>query len=142
MKLLISNYKKKNIYKKEIAYIIKNITKKFKKKTKIIIKFNNIEKIKKFNLIYRGINKYTNILSFKNYNINEKEYIGDLIICNELIKFNKTINKIILINLIIHGTLHLLNLNHNKIYEKKQMEILEIEILKNLNYNNPYYLSK
>ncbi|WMC18798.1 MAG: rRNA maturation RNase YbeY [Enterobacteriaceae bacterium PSpicST2] len=146
MKLLLLNFekKKKNKYfinKREIIYLIKNITKKFKKKIKIIIKLVNKKKIKRINFIYKGIYKYTNILSFKFIN-NKKKYLGDLIIYNKLFNFNKIIKNVkkkIYIYIIVHGILHLLNFNHIKNFEKKQMEILEIELLKNLKYNNPYY---
>ncbi|BFI91089.1 rRNA maturation RNase YbeY [Enterobacterales bacterium endosymbiont of Anomoneura mori] len=133
------NIKKKK--KNKIIFLIKNTVKKFKKKTKVLIKLVNKNEILKFNLIFRGINKYTNILTFNFKDIiNNKNYIGDLIICHELITFKKNKKKIFFLNIIIHGLLHLLNLNHIKNNEKKQMEILEIEILKNLGFDNPYYI--
>ncbi|XZR53140.1 MAG: rRNA maturation RNase YbeY [Enterobacteriaceae bacterium] len=132
-------FKKKKIV--NFLIIIKNVVTKFKKKTKIIIKLVNKKKILKYNLIYRGINKYTNILSFKFDNIyNIKGYIGDLIIYNKTKTLINEKNFLLIIHLIIHGVFHLLNLNHFNIYEKKQMEILEIEVLNHLGFKNPYYL--
>ncbi|WMC19598.1 MAG: rRNA maturation RNase YbeY [Enterobacteriaceae bacterium PC38] len=139
MKILIfkKNKKKKIINKNNILILIKNIIKQFKQKVFIIIKIVNKKKILKFNLIYRGKNKYTNILSFKNSKFyNFKEYIGDLIIYNK-----KNICNLNFIHNIIHSILHLFNFKHYSMYEKKQMEILEIEVLNNFGYNNPYYLT-
>ena len=68
--------------------------------------------------------------------------MGDIIFSSETIfkeanKDNKNIEDH-LVHLFIHGVLHLLGYDHETIEDAKIMESLEINILTNLNINNPY----
>jgi probable rRNA maturation factor len=94
--------------------------------------------IKSLNNKYRGINKPTNILSFQS----EEPHLGDLILSYEYINQELEVYKkefdAHISHLIIHGLLHLLGINHDDDKDAKAMEEIEIKILKELGYNNPY----
>lgn len=91
---------------------------------RISLAFVSEEEIKKLNKKYRGKNKPTDVLSFS---LNEKEYLGEIIICPEVVKensekyevdFKKEIARIF-----IHGILHLCGYDHEK--NGKQAKIME-----------------
>lgn len=91
---------------------------------KISLAFVNKEEIKKINKKFRHKNKPTDVLSFL---INEKQYLGEIIICPEVVKENakkyKTTVKQEMMKVFIHGILHLLGYEHEK--TKKEAEIME-----------------
>lgn len=97
--------------------------------------------MKKLNFKYKNKKKTTNILSFSYNTINflKNKFLGEIVVCNEVIYEESIQQKKILIahwaHIIIHGVLHLLGYNHNK-----KMEKLEKKIMKNLGYKNPYYI--
>lgn len=41
-------------------------------------------------------------------------------------------------HLTVHGVLHMLGFDHETEHEAREMEALEVEILKRLRFNNPY----
>ena len=89
---------------------------------------------------FRNINKATNILSFKS----EMPHLGDIVlsyeyISDELIQQSKNLNEH-LSHLIIHGILHLLDFDHEIESKAAEMEEIEINIMSNLGYKNPYLL--
>ncbi len=89
---------------------------------------------------FRNINKATNILSFKS----EKPHLGDIVlsyeyISTELVQQSKTLNEH-LSHLIIHGILHLLDFDHENDIKAAEMEEVEINIMNDLGYQNPYLL--
>ena len=89
---------------------------------------------------FRDINKATNILSFKS----EKHHLGDIVISYEYIlaeitQQSKTLNEH-LSHLIIHGILHLLDFDHENDEKAAEMEEIEINIMNDLGYKNPYLL--
>ncbi|MCW5197160.1 rRNA maturation RNase YbeY [Buchnera aphidicola] len=129
------------ISKKKIKIWIHRI---IKKKCEITIRIVNILEIKQLNYTYRKQNKPTNILSFPFESIPhiKSQFIGDLIICLEIIKKEsqsqqKTIEEH-LAHIIIHGTLHLLGYTHDNIYNTKIMQYIEIKNMIKLGYKNPY----
>lgn len=100
------------------------------------------------NYNYRSKDYATNVLSFA---LNEGEVIyqdqcktlnGDLILCPQVIsKEAKEQNKSLLAHyahLTVHGTLHLMGYDHIEENEAETMESLEISILYQLGYANPY----
>jgi probable rRNA maturation factor len=97
-----------------------------------------------FNKQYRHKSGPTNILSFPAENLPhiESYYLGDLLICVPLVfQEAEQQGKSSLAHwthLVVHGTLHLLGYDHIKKNEASKMEALEIEILKQLGYKNPY----
>lgn len=107
------------------------------------------EKVKKYNLQYRGINSATNVLSFQQEFLGRlpseaPQLLGDLIFGYQIImKESYEQNKLLsehLAHLIVHGVLHLIGYDHidNKnaiLMEKKEAEILGI-----LGFSDPYKL--
>ncbi len=112
--------------------------------------------IKKINQQFRKIDKPTNVLSFGNLDekiiqkhglkkaigINKYIFLGDIILSYEYIVKEASNHekdfKDHLTHLILHGILHLLGHDHEKLQMAKIMENLEIKILKQFNINNPY----
>lgn len=98
----------------------------------------------KLNEQWRKSQGSTNVLSF----IHEKQtkitanFLGDIVICapvmeKEAKEQNKNINAH-WAHIVIHGVLHLHGFDHNNPKDADRMEQLEIKILRNLHYNNPY----
>lgn len=96
----------------------------------------------KLNQTYRRKTGPTNILSFPFEAPVSTSILGDLVICIPIIcKEAKEQNKPLLAHwahMVIHGVLHLLGYDHIKKKEAKIMEELEISLLKQLGYANPY----
>lgn len=93
---------------------------------------------------YRKKSGPTNILSFpyQQHPGIKSSLLGDLVICapiviKEAAKQNKNITAH-WSHLVIHGTLHLLGYDHIQENEAQKMESLEILLLKQLGYPNPY----
>ncbi|BGI51518.1 MAG: rRNA maturation RNase YbeY [Buchnera aphidicola (Ceratovacuna japonica)] len=133
-------YNAKHFYPKK-KLILKWLKIIFKKKVEINIVMVKKSEMKKINLKYKKKNIPTNVLSFsfKKKNFLKNNFIGDIIICNSIIYEESVQQKKTLIShwahIIIHGSLHLLGLRHNK---NKEMENLEKKIMKKLGYKNPY----
>ncbi|WP_343187663.1 rRNA maturation RNase YbeY [Buchnera aphidicola (Periphyllus koelreuteriae)] len=139
------NIPNKNIIKKWIKKILqKNI-----KKSIITIRIVKKKEIKKLNYIYRKKNKTTNILSFliiDNKKNNNSLLVGDLIICNSVLKKESKQYNIKILerwsHIIVHGILHLIGYQHNNLLNKKKMEYLEIKKMISLGFKNPYLYFK
>ena len=94
---------------------------------------------------YRGKDSPTNVLSFENATKPPKGQpwlAGDIIVayetlCRESHDGHKSFESH-LAHLLIHGTLHLQGFDHLNSKQAKKMERLEIQIMTNLGYDNPY----
>lgn len=103
------------------------------------------EKMTYLNQCYRGENKPTNVLSFTNglKTVNDiPAFLGDIAI-GYSIALEESIKAGISLtdhtrHLLIHGCLHILGFDHENDTEAKEMENMEITILKNLGIDNPY----
>jgi probable rRNA maturation factor len=87
---------------------------------------------------FRGKNKPTNVLSFPG----EGEYLGDIAISLDTVAReaegqDKSFESH-LTHLAVHGTLHLLGLDHEKPSEARRMEAKEAIILQSLGVSDPY----
>ena len=86
----------------------------------------------------------TNVLSFPATVELEMEaqLLGDIVICGPVIEREACQQDKSLdahwAHMVIHGTLHLLGYDHNNDNDATEMETLEIKILENLGYTNPY----
>ena len=132
---------------------IKNPSNYIKKKIKKIFKFNSLKKrrfsltilltgnskMKYLNKKFRNRNKTTDVLSFPNLGTadlkkktNTKIYLGDIAISYEIVnRRSKDSNfDIEFDKMWIHGYLHLLGYNHNKVGDYKVMKKMEDKILK------------
>ena len=95
---------------------------------------------------YRHQDKPTNVLAFPFIPFDDTQVndviIGDVVICatvvnSEAKKQNKGRDQH-WAHIIIHGCLHLLGYDHNNAEEAKKMESIEIQLLRQLGYTNPY----
>ena len=105
----------------------------------VSIVFSSNAEVQSLNKEFRKKNKPTNVLSFPS---KENEELGDIILAYETILEEAHASDILpldhTLHLIIHGFLHLIGYDHEKEDDAYHMEQLEIEILKQLNINNPY----
>lgn len=96
---------------------------------------------------YRGKDKATNVLSFPSElpDFVDDPLLGDLAICaSVVIREAREQGKAIAAHwahMTIHGTLHLQGYDHINDADAEEMESLEIAILAELGYPNPYELS-
>jgi probable rRNA maturation factor len=95
------------------------------------------------NLQFRAIDAPTNVLSFVSVNeYLDYECLGDLVICAPIVEAEAQQQSKSLeshwAHMVIHGMLHLQGYDHANDVDAKKMETLEIEILANLGYSNPY----
>lgn len=143
-----------NLYhpNKRIIELWINYVLKFLKKTHAIINIEivNSDKMLFYNSNYCSKKKRTNTLSFP-FEIppeiphdldHVKNFLGDIIVCSELIeKEAKEQDKILnhhWCHILIHSVLHLVGYDH--VYEKDaiEMESIEISLLEKLGIANPY----
>ena len=112
-------------------------------KTLISISFSGDKKVKELNSSFRKKESATNVLSFSsNYKFNNTLFLGDIIFSIETIleeakRDNKSVENH-LTHLFIHAVLHLLGYGHETEEQAEKMENLEIDILSNLQIDNPY----
>ena len=119
------------------------------KSAELCIRIVDKKEITALNRDYRHQNKPTNVLAF-NYTDGEPihipdtdiPYLGDIVICaailsEEAIEQSKTPTAH-WAHLCIHGLLHLLGYDHMNAQEAHTMESLEIKLLQQLNFPNPY----
>lgn len=114
------------------------------KKIEITIRLVDEQESAQLNEQYRHKSGPTNILSFPTENLSNaiSHYLGDLLICVPLVFKEATEQNKMLVahwaHLTIHGVLHLLGYDHENENDAIVMEELEINILKELEYKNPY----
>lgn len=110
----------------------------------LTIRLVDIDEMTQLNHTYRGKNKPTNVLSFPVDLPPEIscDLLGDIIICNTVVANEAEEQAKNLdahwAHMVTHGTLHLLGYDHITEVEANEMEGLEINILADLNYPNPY----
>ena len=151
MKIFLNNFEESGskITKNQVSKILNQVVEDagFKKKyfdnKELSISCVTKEESKILNKKYRGINKSTNVLSFRvDKNLTKYSLIGDIILCIEIIKkeakeYSKDFENR-LKHMIIHGFLHLLNFDHKEKHERLKMEDLEITIMKKISAGEPY----
>ncbi len=125
------------------------------RRAEISVLFYDEDQARQYNAQYRDKDYATNILSFalnegENFNPFADSAIptlqGDLIICpqvveKEAIEQGKSVQEHYA-HLLIHGTLHLMGYDHIEQNEAQTMESLEIKLLYQLGYNNPYLVKE
>ncbi|MEM1244175.1 MAG: rRNA maturation RNase YbeY [Pseudomonadota bacterium] len=90
---------------------------------------------------YRQKDYATNVLSFA-YEHDTKELSGDIVLCASVISAQAEQQNINpehhWAHLVVHGLLHLLGHDHDTENQADIMQQMEIDILQQLNYPNPY----
>ena len=102
------------------------------------------EEIQQLNKQYRDKDKATNVLSFPMLSPEEVDVclLGDIALCAAVINREATqqskAENAHWAHMVVHGMLHLQGLDHIDSQEAKEMEKLEIKILNQLGFDNPY----
>lgn len=117
-----------------------------RKKAELTIRFVDPPEMIKLNRDYRKQDKVTNVLSFPASYPKEIELdfpmLGDVIICPEVLLEESHALKTPLeahwAHIIIHGVLHLLGYDHIADEDALVMQELEINLLNELGFSNPY----
>ena len=100
------------------------------------------------NLNYRGKDRPTNVLSFPFECPDEVELplLGDLVICRQVVEREAQEQDKPLMahwaHMVVHGSLHLLGYDHIEDNEAEEMESLEIQIMTELSFADPYLSEK
>jgi probable rRNA maturation factor len=100
------------------------------------------------NKSYRQKDKATNVLafpsSFPSHVPLEVPFLGDIIVCPAVLETEASEQQIALeahwTHILIHGVLHLLGYDHIEETDAKAMQALEIQLLANFGFANPYDL--
>jgi probable rRNA maturation factor len=113
--------------------------------TTVLVRIVDEHEGTQLNLDYRGKDYATNILSFPFEAPPiplDNNHLGDLVLCHPVVlKEAQEQHKNIQhhwAHLLIHGMLHLQGYDHLNDDDAEQMESLEIKILKQMGYQNPY----
>jgi probable rRNA maturation factor len=116
------------------------------KDAELTIRIVNPEEMIYLNNTYRKQNKTTNVLAFPCSLPEDIELecplLGDVIICPQVLieetqQFNKSLKEHWSL-IVIHGVLHLLGYDHIKDEDAHVMQSIEIKLLADLGYANPY----
>ncbi len=102
------------------------------------------DEIQKLNKQYRDKDKATNVLSFPMQSPDEVDLslLGDVVLCAAVIKQeaeqqSKT-GRSHWAHMVVHGMLHLQGYDHIDNDDAEEMEQMEIDILNQLGFDNPY----
>ncbi len=100
--------------------------------------------IQKLNKQYRDKDKATNVLSFPMQSPEEIDVclLGDIVLCAAVInreaKQQSKAENAHWAHMVVHGMLHLQGFDHIKNEQAEEMEQLEIKILNQLGFDDPY----
>ncbi|WP_019530710.1 rRNA maturation RNase YbeY [Dasania marina] len=115
-----------------------------KSEAELTVRLVDEQEIRELNATYRHQDKATNVLSFP---ADLPEHIdipllGDIIICPAVVAAEAQQQQKTLTahwaHMVIHGTLHLLGYDHIEEQQAVAMEAIEIQLLAQLDYPNPY----
>ena len=115
-----------------------------KEETSACLRVVDEPEAKNINFKYRQIDKATNVLSFPAELPSQIDikFLRDIVICAPVVidEANKQAKSVDdhWAHLLIHGLLHLQGYDHIEKQDAEKMELLEIEVLKALQINNPY----
>jgi probable rRNA maturation factor len=96
------------------------------------------------NLLYRQKDKPTNVLSFSGAGMSPDglSYLGELVICAPVVAREAAVQgksaESHWAHMTVHGVLHLLGFDHEKLGEARKMAAREIQILDRLGFSDPY----
>ena len=116
-------------------------------RVEIAVRVANSAEMQSLNAEYRGSDKPTNVLSFPSGAIeglppDEGNVLGDIVVCAPIVAAEAKAQRKTLddhwAHMLVHGTLHLLGIDHESDAEADKMEALETAILARLGIANPY----
>lgn len=114
----------------------------FDKDHNLVIRIVDAEESARFNKTYRHRTGPTNVLSFP-FEVPQQvpiNMLGDLMICAPVVfdeaQQQHKFSEAHFAHMVVHGILHLLGYDH--VDEACEMENLEIKILADMGYSNPY----
>ncbi|MEP7244371.1 MAG: rRNA maturation RNase YbeY [Gammaproteobacteria bacterium] len=104
---------------------------------------------RRLNAHYRGKDHATNVLSFPASPLPssiaaaaEPQPLGDLVICPQVLRAEARQQQKSLrahwAHLVVHGALHLIGYDHERVADARRMERREIAVLRRLGFLNPY----
>ena len=102
------------------------------------------DEIQKLNMMYRKIDKPTNVLSFPaDWETEDGSvYIGDIAICAEVLtaeaKAQVTPLQAQWAHMVVHGVLHLCGYDHQNTIDAEKMEAQEVVVLAQFGFASPY----
>ena len=108
------------------------------------IRIVDVAEMKQLNDEFRGQDRATNVLSFPFDPIQgvETDLLGDVAICASVVADEARQQGKALqahwAHMVIHGILHLCGYDHSELPQAREMEDLEVRILHQLGYPNPY----
>jgi probable rRNA maturation factor len=134
------------ISKNKIIHLASLALRDHKQDAEITVRLVKTEEIIHLNQTYRKKNKPTNVLAFPStlpFEIQMKRpFLGDVVICPQVLdKESKELHKTLEEHwalILIHGILHLLGYDHIKDDDALLMQTIEIKLLAELGYANPY----
>lgn len=116
----------------------------YNKAFELTIRIVDNQESQQLNGQYRQKNYPTNVLSFP-FEVPEGvelDLLGDLVICADVVKAESIAQNKSLqshwAHMVIHGCLHLLGYDHIDEVDAKEMEDLEIKLMKTLGFADPY----
>ncbi|OCG25197.1 rRNA maturation RNase YbeY [Gilliamella sp. Fer1-1] len=116
----------------------------FMDNAELTIRIVDEQESQQLNYTYRHKDKPTNVLSFPFESPVEIEVplLGDLIICKQVVETEAVQQHKSLTShwahMIVHGCLHLLGYDHILDEEAEEMENIEIDIMQQLGFKDPY----
>ncbi len=116
----------------------------------LTIRIVDQDEIQALNKTWRHKDKPTNVLSFPyegfEFDVPEEvqlPLLGDLIICHDIVVAEAQQQAKTIIehwaHMVVHGVLHLKGYDHLEDSDAEQMEALEVRILQQLQFSNPYF---
>ena len=135
----INNLAGLTVDKKVFSTVAKFVLKGENRETETLsLAFVKKEEMKNLNKKFRKKNKPTDVLSFELKDGSEKGYLGEIIICPEIVKENaekyRVSSKSEMLKVFVHGILHLCGYDHEKSEkEAEEMEKKQEKYLSNIN---------
>ena len=108
--------------------------------TQVNLIFVGSKRMRTLNKKYLKKDKPTNVLTFTYENIGS--VVGDIVLCPEIINQEAKVygfsSNLRWVHMIVHSMLHLQGYDHHTKNEQVNMESMEIKLLTNMNFENPY----